>query len=136
MEDTTLKYNILIAKLMGYEEASLEYKMRWLGVDTEERVNRIKPQYIPIMVNGSDDEPLFVDTFYYPTDWSCLMPVVEEINKRDWVTIYNDSCKIHSLVVNEFETIEVINEGEPLIKSVFEAVGRYSEWYVNNRTNN
>jgi hypothetical protein len=63
-------------------------------------------------------------------EWNNLMPVVEKINKRDWVTIYRDECKIHSLVVGEFEDINIINEGQPTIKSVYEAVLKYVELTV------
>ncbi|TDD75634.1 hypothetical protein [Flavobacterium caseinilyticum] len=63
-------------------------------------------------------------------EWNELMPVVEKINKRDWVTIYNDQCKIHSLIVGEFEDINIINEGQPMIKSVYEAVLEYVELTV------
>ena len=61
----------------------------------------------------------------YKNSWDDLMPVVEKINERDWVTIYSDECKIHSLQVNEFEDIIVTREGKPLIKSVYEAVLKY-----------
>jgi hypothetical protein len=63
-------------------------------------------------------------------EWNYLMPVVEKINKRDWVTIYSDQCKIHSLVVGEFEDINIINEGQPMINSVYEAVLKYVELTV------
>ena len=63
-------------------------------------------------------------------EWNDLMPVVEKINKRDWVTIYSDQCKIHSLVVGEFEDINIINEGQPMINSVYEAVLKYVELTV------
>ena len=68
----------------------------------------------------------------YHLKWDCLMPVVERINKRDWVTIYNDECKIHALIVDEFETIDTVKEGEPLILAVYEAVYKYVEWYLAN----
>ena len=68
----------------------------------------------------------------YDSEWGDVMPVVEKINKRDWVTIYNDECKIHALVVGEFEDIDIINEGEPLIKSIYEAVLKYAEWHSDN----
>jgi len=68
----------------------------------------------------------------YSNDWNSLISVVEKINERDWVTIYSDECKIHSITIGEFETINIINEGEPLIKSVFEAVLKYVEWYQSN----
>jgi hypothetical protein len=63
-------------------------------------------------------------------EWNELMPVVEKINKRDWVTIYSDQCKIHSLNVGEFEDINIINIGKPMIKSVYEAVLEYVELTV------
>ena len=61
----------------------------------------------------------------YKNSWDELMPVVEKINECDWVTIYSDECKIHSLQVNEFEDIIVTKEGESLINSVYEAVLKY-----------
>jgi len=68
----------------------------------------------------------------YDYDWAELMPVVEQINKRDWVTIFADECKIHSLKVDEFEPIKVIAEGESLIEVVWESVLKYAEWYAEN----
>jgi hypothetical protein len=65
----------------------------------------------------------------YDYDWSALMPVVEEINKRDWVTILADECKIHSLMIGEFETIKITKEGQPLISIVYAAILKYAEWY-------
>ena len=65
----------------------------------------------------------------YDCDWNALMPVVEDINKRDWVTILADECKIHSLINGEFETIKITKEGEPLISVVYDAVLKYAKWY-------
>lgn len=68
----------------------------------------------------------------YNESWDFLMPVVEKINKRDWVTLFSDECKIHALQNREFEDIKVVNEGMPLIKTVFEAIMKYVEWYSGN----
>lgn len=68
----------------------------------------------------------------YDGSWYYLMSVVEEINKRDWVTIFADKCRIHSLRVDEFETIMIIQEEQLLIDVVFEAVLKYTEWYALN----
>lgn len=84
------------------------------------------------MYMGADIPPNMINLLKYNEDWGWIMPVVEKINKRDYVTIYFDECRIHSLVVGEFETIDIINEGQPLIKSVYEAVVKYVEWYLTN----
>jgi len=68
----------------------------------------------------------------YNHDWGDLMPVVEKINERDWVSIFGGECKIHSLIVDEFKTIKVIAEGESLREVVYEAVLKYAEWYAKN----
>ena len=68
----------------------------------------------------------------YNGSWGSLMPVVEQINKRDWVTILADECKIHALQVGEFPDIKIIHEGRPLIDTVYEAVVQYAKWIENN----
>jgi len=103
--------NVFIAKFMGGHENP---QHRWYNVIAGDKGYRI------------------AENFEFHKNWSWLMPVVEKINKRDWVTIYNDECKIHALVNGEFETIDIINEGQPLIKSVFEAVAKYAEWHLLN----
>ncbi len=66
----------------------------------------------------------------YNYDWSLLMPVVEKINSFDWVTIMSGECKIHAMQPDQFRTIRIIKEEEPLINSVFEACFQYSEWFL------
>lgn len=105
IDDKTLLGNACIAKFMGTYE---NLEQRWYY--------------------GC----IFAKNFRYHSDWNWIMPVVEKINTRDWVTIYNDECKIHALIHGEFETIDIIKEGQPLIKSVFEAVVKYAEWYLLN----
>ena len=73
-----------------------------------------------------------LDLLKYHESWNELMPVVEKINERDWVTIYRDECRIHSSHINEFDTIDIIKEGEPMINAVYEAVGKYVEWFLSN----
>tara|TARA_R110000851_G_scaffold16799_1_gene54214 strand:+ start:842 stop:1225 length:384 start_codon:yes stop_codon:yes gene_type:complete len=69
----------------------------------------------------------------YDCNWGCLMPIVEQINKRDWVTIMSDECKIHSLIVDEFDTIKIVKEGQPLISIVYDAVLVYIELNLKNK---
>ena len=47
----------------------------------------------------------------------------------DWVTILADECKIHSLIIGEFETIKITKEGQPLISIVYAAILKYAKWY-------
>lgn len=68
----------------------------------------------------------------YHSDWSWLMSAVEKINERDYVTIFCDECRIHSLKVGEFKDIIVINESYSLIKLTFDAVVKYATWYLEN----
>lgn len=67
----------------------------------------------------------------YHESYEQLMPVVDKINKRDFVTIYSDECKIHALAADEFETIISINEGEPMLKSIYESVVKYIDMLNN-----
>lgn len=87
----------------------------------------------PISIDGNNNHYFYYsreDNCYVPipsydSDWSALMSVVIRINERDWVTIYANECKIHSLNVNEFEEIVVIDSGEGLINTVYCAVLEY-----------
>jgi hypothetical protein len=74
---------------------------------------------------------LHISEFNYHTDYRELMPVVDKINRRDWVTILANECKIHSLMVNEFETIHVIEEGcEEVKEPIWKAVSQYCKWFI------
>jgi len=128
MESNQLfEYEKAIAIFMGYKEATDEFKMKWLGVKDMDRVNKINYLNVPILEKNGD--PLFPNTINFFLDYSWLMPVVEKINTRDFVTIYADECKIHPSVPNEFETIKVIKEGCFLKDAIFEAVAKYAIWY-------
>jgi len=71
----------------------------------------------------------WIKLFYY-TSWDYLMPVVEKINRFDWVQIMSGECKIHAMQPDQFRTIRIIKEEEPLINSVFEACFQYAEWFL------
>jgi len=79
------------------------------------------PKNIPVFAIDANT----VEKLGYHASWDWLMPVVEQINKRDWVTIYSDECKIHALQADEFETIQIIGEGKPLPDTVYAAVVQY-----------
>ena len=106
--------NRLIAKLIGVD------------IDFSETVYKdSKSPLRHIIDNREKSEGLLFNSNY---EW--IMPVVELINMRDWVTIYSDECKIHSLQVNEFNTINEIREDQPMINSIFPAIVKYAEWYL------
>ncbi len=109
--------NVIIAKMVGIEP------MRCFS---EQSKKDYYYYYNNIETKDCDSLPS------YHCDWDCLMSVVEFINKRDWVTIYADECKIHALDIDEFETISVVKEGRPLIEAVYGAVLKYAEWYLEN----
>jgi len=115
--ETVKEENKLIAEFMGFKRYPIEGK---------------SDGYYVQFKKGSIPSPTCISSLEFQYSWDWLMPVVEKINERDWVTIFSDECKIHSLNVNEFEDIVVINEGTSLIKTVYEAVCKYIEWYNEN----
>lgn len=58
-------------------------------------------------------------------DWNEIMVIINQINKRDYVTIWNDECRIHALNINEFEEVSFTSEDKPLIEVVWSAVVQY-----------
>ncbi|MFW5847492.1 MAG: hypothetical protein ACOCVF_01045 [bacterium] len=104
---------------------------KYIGVDID---------YSPLVYKDSksrlrhliDNRPK-EDGLLFDSNWEWLMGVVEIINERDWVTIYGDSCKIHSLEPHEFQPI--ISEGDmvntELIHVVFDCVSRYCRMNLN-----
>jgi len=112
----TLLGNVAIAKLMGLHPIK----------DINERTGKEYYYY-----NNSEMQD-YVALPSYDYDWGDLMPVVEHINKRDWVKILADECKIHGLQNGEFEDIKIVKEGQTLISIVYEAVLKYAEWYLAN----
>ena len=71
----------------------------------------------------------YASDFEFHNDWNWLMQVVEKINQRDYVTIMSYGCRIHSMSVGEFETIDIVREGSPMILSVFEACSEYAVYH-------
>ena len=118
---------------MGYRKMTTDEQMKWLGMSGEHSLNRFKefclnhPENVPLFIKDDPTTPLYDDFISYHNSWDWLMLVVEKINKRDWVTIYCDECKIHALNSGEFEDIVVIKEGGKLIETVYEAVVKYIE---------
>lgn len=112
----TMLYDVFIAKM--------------IGIDTEysDEVYKDSKSGLRHFVNNRNKE----EGLLFSSDWNWLMYVVEFINKRDWVTIYRDECKIHALLVGEFEDIQVVDEENPIIHTIYTACGKYAEWYLKN----
>jgi hypothetical protein len=102
-----IKCNKKIAIYMGYVEDGNNITHPEFGTLTEKGLRLLK----------------------YHESYSELMPVVDKINKRDFVTIYSDECKIH--VVDTNETIFSSNEGESMLISIYESVVKYID-IINN----
>ena len=72
--------NKQIALMLGWKEATLEYKLKWCAVPTEERLNRLNQEYVPILMKENQD-PLWNSSLLWHSDWNWLMEAVEFINK-------------------------------------------------------
>lgn len=64
--------NKQIALMLGWKEATLEYKLKWCSVPTEERLNRLKQEYVPILMKENQD-PLWNSSLLWHSDWNWLM---------------------------------------------------------------
>ena len=102
---------------------------KMIGVDTEysNEVYKDSKSGLRHIINNRKKE----DGLLFSSDWNWIMYVVEFINKRDWVTIYRDECKIHSLIVGEFEDIISIDE-ESQFNAIYLSCIKYAELYLKN----
>ena len=70
-----------VALMLGWKEATLEYKLKWCNVKTEERLNRINPEYVPILTK-ENEEPLFESFLKWDSDWNWLMQAIQFLHKH------------------------------------------------------
>lgn len=105
------------------------FLVKMIGVDTDysNEVYKDSKSGLRHIINNREKE----DGLLFSSDWNWLMYVVEFINKRDWVTIYRDECKIHSLIVGEFEDI-ISTDEESLFNAIYLSCVKYAEWYLKN----
>lgn len=130
MENT----NTLIAKFLGYQILNKKYQYRNFNSSDESYFEDGEGEIV--CDKDGKEFSLFVDSdpiddlddIPFDSDWNLLMEAVTKINERDWVTLYSDECKIHSLRVGEFQPIKVIKE-ESLFNAVYEAVVKYINWF-------
>jgi hypothetical protein len=69
---TQQERNKEIALMLGWKEATLEYKLKWSGVKTEDRLNRLDKDFVPILMK-ENEEPLWEDSLRWHSDWNWLM---------------------------------------------------------------
>jgi hypothetical protein len=129
-----------IALMLGWEDATLEYKLKWCGVPTEERLDRLNKDYIPFLTKKDKSEPLFNDGLRCDSDWNQLMESVEFIeNLKMQVSIIDNECAIIDIEKAEKEEnpfmIEPVTKcynGETKKEAVFIAISDFAKLYNNN----
>lgn len=93
-----------IATMLGWKEATLEYKLKWCAIPTEERLNRINPKYVPILMK-ENEYPLFESSFVWHLDWNWLMEAVAFIKQNIKLSDdeYTKEAKIGEFFIDEWE---------------------------------
>lgn len=130
--------NKQIALMLGWKEATLEYKLKWCSVPTEERLNKLEQSYVPILMNEKG-EALFEDTLDWHSDWNALMGALTYITKLGWNwelidfkgSVDEDNC--FSCSIFNLEPYKPLNKiehssSEP-IKAVFLVVSDFAKSY-------
>lgn len=134
-----LEGNKLIAEFMGWQEPSLEYKIKWCGVKTEERLKKINEEYIPYLIKEKNSEPLFKDSLRYHSSWDWLMPVVEKIAELD-IAYRVGIVLIGYVKINGFQMPPIVKnvsrEGSLInptwLNATWLAVVEFINWYNDN----
>ena len=80
---------IVIANSLGFKVCTVEEQMKFGGVKTIERFERLDPQYHPILIRknkNSGDDHLFTSNISYLFDWSSLMKIAIKLNLENLPT--------------------------------------------------
>jgi hypothetical protein len=120
--------NKQIAMMLGWKEATLEYKLRWCAVPTEERLNRLDQDHVPILMKENKD-PLWSSSLLWHSDWNWLMEAVEFIEK-----VYNNQPIYfghNNCVIFSPKTIK--SKGKDKKEAVFIAVSDFAKLYNENK---
>ena len=91
-----------IALMRGWKEATLKYKIKWCGVKTEDRLNRLDKDFVPILMK-ENEEPLWEDSLRWHSDWNWLMESVEFIKKNIKSSSNTRDAKIGELFIDKWE---------------------------------
>ena len=135
LDEVKIQGNIEIAKMIGWEETTEEFKIKWVGCKTEERLSRINKKHIPIL--QKDGDVLFPDfsVYDFSSDWKYLMDAmeyIENINPTIRTEITTSSCLIYR---NTFVLVSqyMDNEGRRKVEMVFDAVVEFAKKYNKNK---
>lgn len=98
-------YNKKCAIFLGWKETTDEFKMKWIGCKTKERLERLNPLYIPIL--QKDDNVLFSDfgSLDFTRDWNLIIETIDKIETIDRgdkhgkfrLVMYSKSCNWNDL---------------------------------------
>lgn len=94
--------NKQIALMLGWEEATLEYKLKWCAVPTEERLNKLDPQYIPILMK-ENKAPLWQDSLMWNKDWNWLMEAVDFVKKNLRCSNDTENAKLNEYFIDKWD---------------------------------
>ena len=125
--DELAEANIEIAKMMGWKETTTEFKIKWLGCVTEERLLKTKKEFVPIL--EKDNNVMFSDSVYFANDWDWLMSAVSKVESKGYnVIIRNKRCEI----TDELGILMVEYVGDTKIGAVVKSITAISK-YINNQ---
>lgn len=135
LDEVKIQGNIEIAKMIGWEETTEEFKIKWVGCKTEERLSRINKGHIPIL--QKDGDVLFPDfsVYDFSSDWKYLMDAmeyIENINPTIRTEITTSSCLIYR---NTFVLASkyMDNDWRSKIEMVFDVVVEFAKKYNKNK---
>lgn len=75
--------NKLIALFDGYRYMTDEEKMKWVGVRTIERLNKLTKENVPIMTGGKHGVVIYESTLQYHSSWDWLIPAIKKFGKLE-----------------------------------------------------
>lgn len=84
---------ITILNYLGYTECSTEDKIKWLNCKTVERLNKTRPDCIPLY-HDVRKEPLFIDSLSIVLDWDALIKVCTELDIKNITTNKDEAIKV------------------------------------------
>jgi hypothetical protein len=129
--------NKQIALMLGWKEATLEYKLKWCNVPTEEGLKRISQDFsVPILMKEKT-YPLFNSSLRWLIDWNWLMEAVDFIEKLGFNT--DSYSPVQGLVEDNFYEFNIWNKINPEIQgrgntnkeAVFIAVSDFAHIFNN-----
>jgi hypothetical protein len=101
LQEEILERNKEIALMLGWKEATLEYKMKWCAVPTEDRLIRLNQLYVPFLMK-ENNEPLFEDTMYWSESWNSLMDAVGFIKQNLRTSEDTADAKVGEYFIDEW----------------------------------